>query len=396
MMNVGLCYESVLPARGGCEHYIGDLSRRLARDGHAVHLFACRWDASALPSNTIYHQLPTPRGPRFRRPWQFGKSCEQALIAHPVDVSMGFDKTWGQDVLYPQGGLHSASRAHNLLKSRPGLPRLAARVARLLDPTSVSFARLEHRQYMVPPRPIVVVNSLMVQRHFREYLGIGEKDVRVVRSSIDPDRFACDDRPAARARERAAWGYDADDVVGLFVGMNYRLKGLEQLVRAVAKLPESSGRTKFVVIGGAKYDRYAALARKLGVSDRIRFLGFRSDPRDAFFAADFLVHPTFYDPCSLVALEALGCGLPVVTTQYNGASELLSPPKDGMVVKDPHNAHELAQAIATIASPTELPQRKIAAAEAGNQWTFEEHYHQLMSILQEAAARRAQAQEIAR
>ena len=49
------------------------------------------------------------------------------------------------------------------------------------------------------------------------------------------------------------------------------------------------------------------------------FLGHRADPKDAYFAADFLVHPTFYDPCSLVALEALACGLPVITTRYNGA-----------------------------------------------------------------------------
>ena len=45
--------------------------------------------------------------------------------------------------------------------------------------------------------------------------------------------------------------------------------------------------------------------------------------RNAYFAADFLVHPTFYDPCSLVVLEALACGLPVITTRANGASELL-------------------------------------------------------------------------
>ena len=63
-MDVGLCYESVRPARGGCEHYISDLARRLARDGHRVHLFASDWDADALPASTIYHRLPPATGPR--------------------------------------------------------------------------------------------------------------------------------------------------------------------------------------------------------------------------------------------------------------------------------------------------------------------------------------------
>ena len=64
--------------------------------------------------------------------------------------------------------------------------------------------------------------------------------------------------------------------------------------------------------------------------------------RDAYFAADFLVHPTFYDPCSLVVLEALACGLPMITTRANGASELMTPPREGYVIDDPHDHQCLA------------------------------------------------------
>jgi glycosyltransferase involved in cell wall biosynthesis len=102
-MNIALCYESVLPARGGAETYIGDLARRLAADGHQVHLYACRWDAASLPASTVFHALEVPNGPRFLRPWRFGKAVEKALAANTHDVTVGFDKTWGQDVLYPQG-----------------------------------------------------------------------------------------------------------------------------------------------------------------------------------------------------------------------------------------------------------------------------------------------------
>ena len=83
-----------------------------------------------------------PRPSRFLRPWRFARSCLEALARHPVDVSVGFDKTWGQDILYPQGGVHSASRAHNLLKHPPGPARAAARLVRALDPAAYSFARL--------------------------------------------------------------------------------------------------------------------------------------------------------------------------------------------------------------------------------------------------------------
>jgi UDP-glucose:(heptosyl)LPS alpha-1,3-glucosyltransferase len=388
-MDVGLCYETVVPARGGCEHYISDLARRLARDGHAVHLFATDWDSSALPAATINHPLPRPGGPRFLRPWRFARSCLEALARHPVDVSVGFDKTWGQDILYPQGGVHSASRAHNLLKHPPGPARAAARLVRALDPAAYSFARLERRQYQTPPRPLVLAISEMTRRHFRDYLGLPESQVRVLHAAIDPERFAADDRPARRDRERHAWGIDPDETVGLFVAMNYRLKGMAPLLRALARVPKDC-RFRIAIVGGPKYGRYEALARRLGVLHRVKFLGFRPDPRDAYFAADFLVHPTFYDPCSLVVLEALACGLPVVTSRFNGASEKLDP-SCGIVVDDPHDARELGAAITDMLDLDRLPARKAAAADAGHRWTFDDHYRQLLGLFEAVVARKRQA-----
>ena len=82
--------------------------------------------------------------------------------------------------------------------------------------------------------------------------------------------------------------------------------------------------------------------------------------RNGYFAADFLVHPTFYDPCSHVVLEALACGLPVITTRYNGASELLHPPREGYVIDDPHDHERLAWCLTQLLDPA----RRSACAQA--------------------------------
>ena len=158
-MNIALCYESVMPSRGGCETYIADLARRLSADGHEVHLYACRWDESALPRGMHYHCVPTVTGPRFLRPWRFGRHCLDLLRANAHDVSLGFDKTWGQDVLYPQGGLHAASAEHNLAKHPASLARGLARVAKALDLAHWSFTLLERKQYLGARRPLVVVTG---------------------------------------------------------------------------------------------------------------------------------------------------------------------------------------------------------------------------------------------
>jgi len=381
-MDIALCYESVLPARGGAETYIGDLARRLARDGHAVHLYAARWDAAALPPSTHFHRLDVPTGPRFLRPWRFAAACEAALAGHRHDVTVGFDKTWGQDVLYPQGGLHAASAAHNRLKFPNAIERAVAAAGKWLDPAAWSFARLERKQYLGPNRPLVVVNSKMVRGHFERFYGVPPEAVRVVYSAIDPMRFAADDRLKRRQAERERWGASPGETVGLFVAMNYRLKGLAPLLRAVARVPREKP-FRVAVVGHPKDDRYRRLANRLGVADRVAFLGHRDDPKDAYFAADFLVHPTFYDPCSLVALEALACGLPVVTTPYNGASELLNPPTDGVVVADPHDAPALAAAMAAMCDHGYRAAASQAARQTGNRWTFEHHYRALLDVFGE-------------
>ena len=389
-MDLALCYESVFPSRGGAETYIADLSRRLARDGHSVHLYACRWDAAALPAATHYHRLDVPGGPRFLRPWRFAAACERALANAHHDISIGFDKTWGQDVLFPQGGLHVASAAHNLLKYPHRWQRWLAAAGKWLDPAAWSFARLERKQYLGPDRPLVIANSRMVRRHFEEFHGIAPETVRVVHMAIDPLRFAADDRPKRRQAERDRWGVSPEETVGLFVAMNYRLKGLVPLLRAVALVPREKPFT-LAVVGHPKVGRYQRLAAQLGVADRVKFLGFRADPKDAYFASDFLVHPTFYDPCSLVALEALACGLPVVTTRYNGAAELLSPPADGLVVEDPHDASGLAGAIGRVLDRGYRMAASQAARQAAGRWTFEHHYRALLDVFGEVRRTRRAA-----
>jgi UDP-glucose:(heptosyl)LPS alpha-1,3-glucosyltransferase len=377
-MDIALCYENVLPARGGAETYISDLARRLARDGHAVHLYACRWDATALPAATHFHRIEVPAGPRFLRPWRFGSACER-LARDRHDVTIGFDKTWGQDILYPQGGLHAASMAHNRRKYPGPLTRTLATLGKWLDPATWSFARLERKQYLGPTRPVIVVNSDMVRRHFEQYLGLPPESVRVVRSAIDPLRFTAEDRPKRRHEERARWGVSPDETVGLFVAMNYRLKGLAPLLNAFARTP----RGHLVVVGHPRFAAYQRQARRLGIADRVTFLGHRDDPKDCYFAADYLVHPTFYDPCSLVVLEALACGRPVITSRYNGAAELLSPPNDGIVIDDPHDAPRLADALTRMLDRGYLREASAAARATASRWTFEHHYQSLLEVLRE-------------
>src|SRR5690606_22677132 len=94
--------------------------------------------------------------------------------------------------------------------ARPWQRQLAA-AGKFLDPAAWSFARLEQKQYLGPNRPLIVVNSRMVQRHFEQFYGVPPESLRVVHSAIDPLRFAADDRLKRRHEERERWGVTPDE-----------------------------------------------------------------------------------------------------------------------------------------------------------------------------------------
>src|SRR5947209_16673735 len=261
-MNIAFCYENVLPHRGGCETYIAGLARRLVADGHEVHLYACRWDPAALPAAVRCHRVTIPRYPRFLRPWYFGAACRRLLAGADHQVSIGFDKIAGVDVLYPQGGLYVASAEHNLLKYRSPLVRRLAGLLKVVDPAHQSFLALERAQY-AGRRALVVAISDMVRRHFEHYYRLTADDLRVVRIATNPERFDEQDRPRRRLEWRQRWGLAPGDVVALFAGINYRLKGREPLLHAGGRPPEQAP-LRLLVAGKPRTAVFERLARRLG------------------------------------------------------------------------------------------------------------------------------------
>ena len=75
------------------------------------------------------------------------------------------------------------------------------------------------------------------------------------------------------------------------------------------------------------------------------FAGATSDPYAFYKSADFFVLPTKHDPCSLVVLEALAMGVPVISTVFNGACEIMRGGKAGVVLDDPADLSALAAAM---------------------------------------------------
>ncbi|MCH8992530.1 MAG: glycosyltransferase family 4 protein, partial [Acidobacteria bacterium] len=110
-----------------------------------------------------------------------------------------------------------------------------------------------------------------------------------------------------------------------------------------------------------------------------------------YAAADIYVHPTYYDPCSLVVLEALASGLPVVTSRFNGAGELLTPGVEGDLIDDPGDAQALCRCLEPM---LETPRRRMMGAAARKlalAHTFERNCDEIVAMYEEIVAQRRAA-----
>jgi UDP-glucose:(heptosyl)LPS alpha-1,3-glucosyltransferase len=276
-------------------------------------------------------------------------------------------KLLGADAYWPHGGVHAAARAAS---AQAGRGRgLMARLGRRLRASELAYDRIERRAYAAcrrgESRAIALSNRVrldMVRHH-----GLDAEAVPVVRNGADPARFAPPDgagRGEARRALARRSGARGDASIALFVGHAFRLKGLDVAMRAVGRHPG----VHLAVVGGGPPRPYLALAAECRLEGRLSFLGKVPDVAPLYRGASFLVHPSRYDPCSLVVTEALACGLPVIASALDGAAEHVRQGVNGYVLPDPEDAEAFADHVGHLDDPTLRTQLAEGAAAFRRTW----------------------------
>jgi UDP-glucose:(heptosyl)LPS alpha-1,3-glucosyltransferase len=142
------------------------------------------------------------------------------------------------------------------------------------------------------------------------------------------------------------------------------------------------------VVGGKRRRAFSQLAERLGAAEGTTFVGPVGDAAPYYAAADVYVQPTYYDPCSLVLLEALASGLPVVTSRYNGAGELISEGVEGSIVDDPGDIDELSARLRPLLDAGLRARMSSAARRLAIKHSLERNCRELLAIYEEVAGRR--------
>jgi UDP-glucose:(heptosyl)LPS alpha-1,3-glucosyltransferase len=391
-MRLAVNFQRVDPSRGGAETYVVDLCHRLVQLGHRVDLYAETWAPGALPAEVRCVAVEAPGRTRLARIRSFGKNSEAALAKASYDCTVGLINTWHHDVIIPQGGVLRGSLEANAKRFPAGWMRALYKAGKVANPKYWTYRAIEGRQYARDSQARVIAVSHMVKEHLQQYHHIPRTRVHVIPNAIDAGRLLVDQPGALRCSFRNRLGLEPGDLVGLFVGHNFALKGLEPLLRALAqrrKLEPGGRPIRLLVCGGGRIPPYRRLADRLGLGDAVQWIGFAPDIRACFWSSDFFVLPTFYDPCSLVVFEALACGLPVITTSCNGAGEVMTDGREGYILTAPDALGELRGALDRMTDDESRRAMSAHATALGREQSFDRHVARLVQVFEEVAAAKA-------
>jgi len=234
-------------------------------------------------------------------------------------------------------------------------------------------ARLERQ--VLPRAQTVVAVSEKVKRELIT-TGLSADSIQVIHNGVDTDEF----RPGPV--DRAVLGLPTEGPLALFVGdIRTPRKNLDSVLHALASVPS----LHLAVAGSTDRSPFPALASRLELTERVHFLGFRKDVADLMRAADFFVFPSRYEACSLVLLEAMASGLPILTAQTAGGAELVDD-DCGVVLDDPDDTEQLTTALHALANHPAHRKRMSTHARSRaleHTWTLmAEKYLSLMEELQ--------------
>jgi UDP-glucose:(heptosyl)LPS alpha-1,3-glucosyltransferase len=377
-MKIALGIREFLPEKGGAERYCYDLMHFLADKGLDVHIYS-----AAFPQGDRrlrFRKVPIIRHPKSLQVISFALNCRRMMREEKIDCIMGVGDTLYADLLQPHGGVHWKWFWRGLGGYRKPFPWFFKFLGRALSPKQWAKGFIEDAPYAKAKK--IVAISEMVHRDISDYYGIPEDRIVTIYNGVDIERFHPRNK---RYREeiRSQYGLNSEDLLLLFVSHNFRLRGLQYLIQALGLIKRKRENVKLLVVGRDRAEPYRRLARKFGCVNDIFFAGGIIDIERYYASADILVNLTFYDACSLVVLEALASGLPVITTLYAGIGEIISEGQGGnFVLGDPRDIQLLAEKILFFSQPDTLKKGSRTARRLAQRYSHERCFREILKVVQ--------------
>lgn len=338
-MKFAFCLFKYFPF-GGLQRDFLRIAKECLDRGHQVDVFTMSWEGEREPGLTI-HIVPARGFSNHARAKNFVTDIAQRFLSY--DAVMGFNKMPGLDIYYAADTCYQAKARIQ----RGAWYRLTRRYHHL-----VSFESAVFRSSSTE----ILLLSRQQQDDFMRYYQTSPAKFHLLPPGIAKDRVAPQNAREIRQRVRKEWAIEENELLLLMVGSGFKTKGLDRVLRATAALPSDlQARCKVYIIGKDNPRSFQKQASKLGIQEKIHFLGGRLDVPNFFLAADLLLHPAYNENTGTVLLEAMASGLPVLVTDVCGYASYIRDANAGQVLSSPFNQFEFNQ---TVANMLLSPQRE--------------------------------------
>ncbi len=322
--------------RGGIERCVLEAVNFLAAAGHDVHLLTSNWDQDALHPAVHLHAVSLPRRGSVLRLLAFARRSRKALAALPpgtVHAAFGVES--------PPGGILWVPSVHQAWLEASRTQRdWRGRLRQKLNPHHPALLKLERdcfgqRRY----RKLIALTNQVKSDLMRLY-AVPAEDIAVLPNGYSQTDFNTGRTRQERAQKRAELGYGPDVKVVIFVANELERKGFGPLLRGIGLLQDPN--IYLLAVGRLNPQAYLSEIEQLGLTSRVRFTGPSSDVASYYAAADVFALPTQYEAWGLVIVEALACGLPVLTSRLAGAAAVVQEGVTGLLLDNPNDPAEIA------------------------------------------------------
>ena len=369
---------------GGAERFMDRAIAALGKQAE-ITVLARAWRGEA--AGYLFVECNPPHRSNVQRERGFAEAVRTRLQDSNFDLVQSHERIVPDGVnapfLYRAGdGVHAT-----WLRERARAQGFAGTLRNAINPYHRFMVAQERAMFTHANLSGVICNSRMVRDDIAARFGLPAEKLHVIHNGVDLEKF----RPREPADAHLKWpetiagsGSQAESPLLLYVGSGFERKGVTNLLKAFAR---AGGTAQLAIVGADKHAaRYARLAARLGLGRRVHFAGAVNDVTPWYAAADAFILPTLYDPMPNAALEALACGLPLLTTPTCGAAEFISEGVNGFV-RDALDIAGLAQAMGWLADPARAVCMRAAARASVAHLSLDAMAQQLLSLYKSLTVR---------
>ncbi|MBM3207118.1 MAG: glycosyltransferase family 4 protein [Chlamydiae bacterium] len=322
--------KSTISQLGGLEKYTLRLADAFCKSGCDVTLLT----SGDVPKDKIYpsirvHSYSCKNKLSLLKIKEFETFCHNFMHQKPSEVIFGLDRNKIQTHIRAGNGVHAA-----YLERRKLSEGLLKSLSFKINPLHRSILSIEKQSFENPNLKFLFTNSHMVKNEILSHYNVDPKKICVIHNGVEWSEMQDAFQSTFDAKFNLAkeLGLDPQIHQFLFIGNNYGRKGLKELLLALSLMKHQEFHLS--IIGYDKNaDLYKQFANQLGLRKKVTFFGQRKDMIKFYQVADTLVAPSHYDPFANVTVEALSMGLFIVTSKFNGASEVLTKESGKIIEK---------------------------------------------------------------